>query len=193
LLVDQPTFDPTGTTPPPVFPFFPQADKAQWGGADDNAWVRAGSASSSRLGLDDLRGPTSTQFAGQSAPSRVARSDNLAAGVSLVGGGVGTSESRLEFQGLHGDRFPHGISAGGGVQFSRAAGGLEAASRGTGPGSARTEDNQSFNVSLTEAGNIARAVANGRGNVAGDSQKSGMTANQGSDMPQLGFGGDVGT
>src|SRR5262249_56348635 len=68
LLVDQTTFDPTGTTPPPVFPFFPQADKAQWGGADDNAWGRAGSASSSRLGLGDLLRPTSTPFPRQSHP-----------------------------------------------------------------------------------------------------------------------------
>src|SRR5262249_1933423 len=53
--------------------------------------------------------------------------------------------------------------------------------------------NQSFNVSVSEGGNISRAIAGPRGNVAGDGGgKSGMDASQGGDMVQLGFGADVG-
>jgi RHS repeat-associated protein len=175
-----------------AYPFFPRPMDALWGGVDDLAYVKAGSMSSSRLGLDDLREPTSAQFAGQAAPARISRSDNLSVGVAIVGSTTGSSQSQLEFQDLNGDRFPDVVSANGGVQFSRAVGGLEAASR-PGPGSARKSDNQSFNLSVGMGGNISRTVAGPRGNVVGDTGKTGVDAAQGADMVQLGFGGDVGT
>jgi RHS repeat-associated protein len=187
LVIDQ-NFDPNNAF---AYPFLPQADKAQWGGIDDNAWVKASSASSSRLGLDDLRVPTSAQFAGQSAPARISRSDNLSVNVG-VAASAGNSQSRLEFQDLNGDRFPDVISASGGVQFSRAAGGLEAASRGAGPGSARSSDNQSITISTDGAGNIARAISDARGGVSPSGVRPAPASDQSSDMPRLGFGGDVG-
>jgi RHS repeat-associated protein len=176
-----------------AFAFFPRPMDELWGGVDEQAFVKAGSMSSSRLGLDDIRVPTSAQFAGQSAPARISRSDNLSAAALVVGGSTGDSRSQLEFQDLNGDRFPDVISSNGGVQFSRAAGGLEGGRRGAGAGTARRADNVSVNLSLSAGGNIERAVASGRGHVAGDGVKSGVTAEQSSDMPRLGFGGSVST
>ena len=57
---------------------------------------------------------------------------------------------------LHGDRFPDVVSRTGGVQFSRAAGGLEGGRRG-GPVSPRRSENQSVGASSDLAGNIAVA------------------------------------
>jgi RHS repeat-associated protein len=175
-----------------AFAFFPRPMDELWGGVDEQAFVKAGAMSSSRLGLDDIRLPTSAQFAGQSAPARISRSDNLSAAAEVVGGSTGDSRSLLEFQDLNGDRFPDVISANGGVQFSRAAGGLEGGRRG-GSGTARQADNVSLNLSLSSGGNMERTIASGRGHVAGDAVKSGLTAEQSSDMPRLGFGGSVST
>jgi len=186
LLLLNGSFDPNTAR---AYPYSPRAADALWGGVDDLAWVKAGSASSSRLGLDDIRMPRSEQFAGQSAPARISRSTNTS-GSLAVGGSKGSSESKLEFQDLNGDRFPDVISNGG-VQFTRAAGGLESGRRGSGPGSARKANNESFNASTESAGNISRAIGAARGLVVTDGQKSAQTGKQGADMSPIGFGGDI--
>src|SRR5262249_8520349 len=81
-----------------AYPSIPRPMDALWGGVDDQAYVKAGSMSSSRLGLDDLRVPTAAQFAGQAAPARISNSDNVAVNVAVVGSTTGSSQSQLEFQ-----------------------------------------------------------------------------------------------
>jgi RHS repeat-associated protein len=171
--------------------YFPQPADNSWGGADDQAWVKPAFASSSRLGLDDIRMPTGAQFAGQSAPARISRSTNTSASVAVTAS-TGKSESQLDFQDLNGDRFPDVVSASGGVQFSRAAGGLEAGRRGSGPGTPRSNDNQTVGGSTSLGGNVAVAIGNNKGQVVGSGQRSGESAKQGMDMATLGFSADVG-
>src|SRR5206468_11930569 len=148
-------------------------------------------ASSSRLGLDDIRMPTGAQFAGQSAPARISRSQNTSASVAITAS-TGRSESQLDFQDRSGDRCPDVVSASGGVQFSRAAGGLEAGRRGSGPGTPRSNDNQTVGGSTSLGGNVAVAIGNNKGQVVGSGQRSGESAKQGMDMATLGFSADIG-
>jgi RHS repeat-associated protein len=172
--------------------YFPRPAQALWGGIDEFAWVKAGSASASRLGLDDIRVARSEQFAGASAPARISRSENTSISAGITAS-EGFSESKLDFQDLNGDRFPDIVSASGGVQYSRAAGGLEDQRRGNGAGPARRSNNFTAGASTDGAGNIARAIAAARGQVAGDGTKSGQGAQQGMDMPSLGFSANIGT
>ncbi|MFL6653730.1 MAG: toxin TcdB middle/N-terminal domain-containing protein, partial [Sulfurifustis sp.] len=174
-----------------AYPFSPRPADDLWGGVDDLAYVKAAAASSSRLGLDDIRVLTSQRFAGASAPSRVSRSENVAGSLG-VGGSEGSSESQIEFQDLNGDRFPDVIGHGG-VQYSRAAGGLEASTRGNGQGAARKNDNRSLNASTDGAGNIARAIGDMRAGVSPFGARPAQDGKQGSDMSPLGFGGSIGT
>ena len=114
LLVLSGTYDPNNAR---VYPFAPNPAAAAWGGPDEAAWVKAGEASASRLGLDDIRMPRSEQFAGAGAVPRISRSINIAVSAGF-GASTGDSRSTLEFQDLNGDRYPDVISDGG-VQFSR--------------------------------------------------------------------------
>lgn len=188
LLVLDSSYDPHDAR---AYLFIPRPAEALWGGVDELAWVKSGSASSSRLGLDDIRLARSEQFAGASAPSRISRSENVS-GAAGITASTGSSRSQLEFQDLNGDRFPDVISSNGGVQYTRAIGGLEAGRRGTGLGAARKATNFTAGASTDGAGNIARAIAAARGHVAADGTKSGMTAQQGMDMPSLGFSANIG-
>jgi len=188
LLVVNSSFDATNAR---AYVFFARPADALWGGVDELAWVKAASASSSRLGLDDIRMATSEQFAGASAPSRISRSENTSVSLGITAS-IGSSESKLEFQDLNGDRFPDVISSSGGVQYTRAVGGLEGARRGGGAGSARSADNATAGASTDGAGNIARAIAAARGHVIGDGKKSGETGQQGMDMSPLGFSANIG-
>ena len=188
LLVVNQSFD---TNNARAYPFLPRPADALWGGVDDLAWVKAGSASSSRLGLDDIRMPTSAQFAGASAPARISVSENTSVSVGITAS-EGTSQSKLEFQDLNGDRFPDVISSSGGVQYTSAVGGLEGLRRGGGAGSARSAENKTAGASTDGAGNIARAISAARGHVIGDAKKSGETGQQGMDMSPLGFSANIG-
>ena len=100
----------------------------------------------------------------------------------------GKSTSKLEFQDLNGDRFPDIV--GQGVQFTRGTGVFESTSRTkVGLGAARSSVNETFQGGT--GGSIACATANSRGNVAPSGDKGAPTASQGSDMPSLGYGGNV--
>jgi RHS repeat-associated protein len=188
LLVIDSSYDPNNAY---VYPYAPLPAEELWGEVDDSAWVKAGAASSSRLGLKDISMPHSDQFAGASAPSRISESTNDALSVG-VGGSSGSSQSKLEFQDLNGDGFPD-VIGNSGVQYTRATGELNpTTSSGAGLGSARSSNNESFNASTDGAGNIARAIANARGNDAPKGQQPAPTSSQGSDMSRLGFGADAG-
>ena len=187
LLVLDNSYDPENGR---VYPFVPIPSAELWGGIDELAWIRAAEMSSSRLGLDDIRMPSSEQFAGAAAVARISRSTNNSVSVGITGA-EGDSRSQLDFQDLNGDRFPDVIGHNG-VQYTRMDGGLESGRRNPGLGSARESENTTFGVSTDGAGNIARAIASGRGNVAPDGQKSAETSSQGMDMPSLGFSANIG-
>jgi RHS repeat-associated protein len=172
-----------------AYAFFPRPGQGLWGGVDELAWVKPGSMSSSRFGLDDIRMPRGKDFAGASAPARISKSNNVSASIG-VGGSTGTSESQLEFMDLNGDRFPDVLSNGG-VQFSQAAGGLEGKRRITGPFIARQSSNESWNLSTSGAGSIATAIGDMRAGISPFGVRNAANSKQGSDMPSLGFGGDV--
>ncbi|WP_019143026.1 SpvB/TcaC N-terminal domain-containing protein [Noviherbaspirillum massiliense] len=174
-----------------VYPFVPNPTTMSWGGVDDSAWVKAAEISSSRLGLDDIRMPTGSQFAGAAAVTRISESVNDSVSVGITGS-KGNSRSKLEFQDLNGDRYPDVISQGG-VQYTSMTGPLEGDIRNVGLGSARESDNETYGASTDGAGNIARAIATARGTVAGDTSKNATTAQQGMDMPSLGLSANIGT
>ncbi len=189
LLVVDGSYDPENAR---VYPFAPIPGKQLWGGADDSAWVKAGEASSSRLGLKDILMPHSDKFAGASAPSRISESTNDAVDVGF-GASKGESHSKIEFQDLNGDGFPD-VIGNSGVQYTRGTGDLDLTTKtSAGLGSARSSINESFNASTDGAGNIAKAIANARGNVATNGRQSAPTAQQGSDMPKFGLSGGYGT
>ena len=163
-----------------VYPYASLPAKGLWGGVDELAWVKPGSMSASRLGLDDIRMARSEQFAGQSAPPRISRSVNtsLAVGLSRT---TGTSDSQLEFIDLNGDRFPDVLSNGG-VQFTRAVGGLEGGRR-SGRVQARAAETESFGLSTSGAGSIANAIGDMRAGVSPFGYRPAAGSKQGSDMP----------
>ena len=211
LLVLNETADPATAT---AYPYVPQhsgqswSDPAlprpageRWGGVDELAWVGPGAISASRLGLDDIRAPRAGEFAGASAVARISRSFNasLSVGGSLpvgdisVNGSVsasfGDSRSVLDFQDMNGDRFPD-VLGHGGIQYTRMSGGLDARAGELPDGSARKSDNLSVN--LGAGGTIPVAIGNARGNVPPSGQTTAPSASQGTDMPSLGVGGNLG-
>src|SRR5262249_34583596 len=66
-----------------AYPFMPFPDEASWRGADDGAFVKAGTVSSSRMGLDTIRVPTSADFAGGRAVERLGRASQTAVGAGV--------------------------------------------------------------------------------------------------------------
>ncbi len=188
LLVLDSSFDPENAR---VYPFAPDAEKALWGGMENTAWVKSGEATSSRLGLKDIRMLHSEDFAGAIAPPRISKSTNDA-GTLIVSASEGDSESRVDFQDLNGDRFPD-VIGNSGVQYTAATGELASGtSGGAGLGSARSSSNESFNVSSDAAGNIAAAIGNGKGDVAPSGQKGAASGQQSTDMPRLGLSANGG-
>ncbi len=174
-----------------VYPYAPIPKTGQWGGQDENAWVAPGVMSSSRLGLDDIRMPHSEQYAGASTVPRISRSTNVSASI-VVGASKGDSRSQLDFQDLNGDRFPD-VLGNGGVQYSNMYGGLGSLRGGAGMGIPRSSQNEALSVGLSGGGNNKVSTANAKGDVTPSGQKPAITGTQGSDMPSLGFGGNLGT
>ena len=173
-----------------------------WGGVDEQAWVKAGEMSASRLGLDDIRAPRSSDFAGASGVPRISRStsESTSVGGSVpIGGGAaasgsinmseGDSRSLLDFQDMNGDRFPD-VLGHGGTQFSAMTGGLEATTSNNGVGNARKNNNRSFGGGV--GGNVPVSIGNGSGNVDTSGSRPAQTGQHGNEMPNLGFGGDLG-
>ncbi|HEX7888790.1 MAG TPA: SpvB/TcaC N-terminal domain-containing protein, partial [Ramlibacter sp.] len=173
-----------------VYPFLQQPAEARWGGMDAGAWAGAEVLSSSRMGLDDIRVPTSDQFAGAGAVSRISQSENDSVTLGITGS-KGSSKSLVDYQDLNGDRFPD-VIGNGGVQYTRMTGPLEASTRGNGLGSARESDNETYGASTDGAGNVAVGIANFRGYLAGNGTHSVGGAKQGMDMPSLGFSASIG-
>ncbi|MGB9081499.1 MAG: SpvB/TcaC N-terminal domain-containing protein, partial [Desulfuromonadaceae bacterium] len=179
-----------------VYPFVPVPAADAWGGLDDGVWVKALQTSTARLGLDDIRLPRSENFAGAAAPSRISKSKNNSISGSFggVGGGYskGSSESKLDFMDLNGDRFPDVVSQSG-VQYTRPDGALEVKKNNdVNLGTPRSTKNETYQGSLN-SGSIAGAIANARSNVAPSGGGGASSASHGSEMPTFNVDGSYGT
>ncbi|MGQ0837718.1 SpvB/TcaC N-terminal domain-containing protein [Actinokineospora sp.] len=186
-------------TPPKIVVFAPAPAPGRWAGSDENTWVAAGSASSSRLGLDSIDVARDIDFAGATAVSRRGRTQQVSTtlGVSIpgipIGAGAsvakGASTGQVDFLDLNGDRFPDVVGSAG-VQYSDMVGGL-GDTRGSVGGNVREADSQSYSVS-GNAGSPARTSSTARGQDVPTGGKSNNTAKSGVEMPALGVGGNLG-
>ncbi|MEV8438665.1 SpvB/TcaC N-terminal domain-containing protein [Actinosynnema sp. NPDC051121] len=196
--VDDFTDNPTAPAPR-VAVFAPLPAQNRWAGADDNTWVSATGASSSRYGLDTIDVVTDAEFAGATGVSRRGRTQQISTtfGVSVPGVPVGAgasvakggTEGQVDFLDLNGDRFPDVVGAAG-IQYSDMVGGL-GGTRGSLNGSVRESDSLSYSVS-SNAGSPARTVGTARGADAPTGAKGANTAKSGVEMPGLGVSGSLG-
>ncbi|QFZ21108.1 SpvB/TcaC N-terminal domain-containing protein [Saccharothrix syringae] len=184
---------------PRIVVFAPLPAQDRWAGADDNTWVAAGSASSSRLGLDTVDVVTDADLAGATAVSRRGRTQQISTtfGASIPGVPIGAGASvakgettgQVDFLDLNGDRFPDVVGSGG-VQYSDMVGGL-GGTRGSLGGAVRESDSLAYSVSAN-AGSPARTSGNSRGSDAPNGGRAANTAKSGAEMPALGVGGNLG-
>jgi RHS repeat-associated protein len=190
--------NPTVNTPRIVV-FAPLPAQDRWAGADDNTWVAAGAAASSRLGTDTIDVVTDADFAGATGVSRRSRTQQVSTtfGASIpgvpIGGGAsvakGRSSAEVDFLDLNGDRFPDAVGSAG-VQYSDMVGGL-GDTRGNLGDKVRESDSLAFTVSAN-AGSPARTSASGRGQDIPGGNRTNNTAKAGPEMPSLGIGGNLG-
>jgi RHS repeat-associated protein len=195
---DVPEFD-GRVAQPRIVVFAPMPARGQWGSDDENTWVAADGAASSRLGTDTINVARNDEFVGASAVSRVAStqqiSTTLGAGIPgiPIGAGAsvarGSSTSEIDFLDLNGDRFPDVVGSGG-IQYSDMNGGL-GDTRGSLGGNVRESETTAFTVSAN-AGSPARTASNANGQGAPAADESANTAKSGSEMPGLGIGGSMG-
>jgi RHS repeat-associated protein len=184
---------------PRIVVFAPLPGLGRWAGGDDNTWVAAGTAASSRLGLDTIDVATDADFAGATGVSRRSRNQQISTtfGASIpgvpIGAGAsvarGDSSGEVDFLDLNGDRFPDAAGSGG-VQYSDMIGGL-GGKRGSLDGKVRESDSTAFTVSAN-AGSPARTSSTARGQDAPAGNRTATTAKSGVEMPALGVGGSLG-
>ena len=185
------TYDPRTAK---VHPFLPFPDEKSWRGADDSAWIKASTVSSSREGMDTIGVPTAGDVAGSRAVSRLSHTSQDATGaeVSYLSGSTsnGGTASDVDFLDLNGDRFPD-IVSNGKVQYTSSNGGLDAASRAVpGLGAPRDSDASATNVGV--GGSPAHFAANGRGEVDTADQAPVRGNKSGSQMVSLGLSAGLG-
>jgi RHS repeat-associated protein len=192
-----PVFDATTDFDPRTaraYLFNPSPATGSWRGPDELTFVRAGSMSSSRLGLDDVSVPRPDDFAGARAVDRlsVAEQTSVGGGVSFLSGSVsdGSNRSQVEYLDLNGDRFPDIVSAGQ-VQYTTITGGLEQGSRPVpGLGAPREGDAGAVNVGV--GGSPAAFFASGRSEVDTASKAAPRGNTTGTQMQPLGLSGGLG-
>ncbi|WP_157367925.1 SpvB/TcaC N-terminal domain-containing protein [Alloactinosynnema sp. L-07] len=190
------TADPKAKTPKIVV-FAPLPALGRWAGADDNTWVSAAGASSSRLGSDVIDVVTDADFAGATGVARRGRtqqiSTTLGAGIGGIGVGgsvaKGRSTGQVDFLDLNGDRFPDVVGSGG-VQYSDMVGGL-GSTRGSVGGNVRESESLAYSVSAN-AGSPARTSSTARGQDIPSGGTNANSAKAGTEMPTLGVGGNLG-
>jgi RHS repeat-associated protein len=169
--------------------FAPFPEDKSWRGPDDLGWVRSGSMSSSRMGLDTIDVPRPAEFAGGRAVSRFSHTSQTAtgAGLILVGGSNsdGTATGEVDYIDLNGDGFPD-IVGDGGVQYTTMTGGLEPNSHDvTGLGPPRDTHATSWNVGV--GGSPASFSGSGRGEIDTSGKAPPASNRTGSQMTRLGL------
>ncbi|MDQ4071014.1 MAG: sugar-binding protein [Actinomycetota bacterium] len=181
--------------PAKAYAFMPFPEELKWAGPDESTWVKDGSASSSRVGADTVAVPTSSDFAGGRAVSRLSRTSQTAVGAGAIVSGsfsVGTSYGEVEYMDTNGDQFPE-IVGNGRIQYTTPTGGLEPANR-TIPNLGRPRENEPDDRA-TNAG-IGGSPAMFQGNAKGEVDTAGKgaprTNNTGSQMQPLGLSASAG-
>jgi RHS repeat-associated protein len=182
---------------PKIVVFAPLPAQGRWAGADDNTWVAADGAASSRFGMDTIDVATDAEFAGATGVSRRGRTQQISAtfGVGVPGIGAGASAAKgestgqVDFLDLNGDRFPDVVGSAG-VQYSDPVGGL-GDTRGTVGGSIRESDSLAYSVSAN-AGSPARTSSTARGQDVPTGGTNANSAKAGTELPTLGVGGNLG-
>lgn len=182
---------------PKIVVFAPLPAQGRWAGADDNTWVAADGASSSRFGMDTIDVASDADFAGATGVSRRGRTQQISTtfGVSVPGIGAGASVAKgestgqVDFIDLNGDRFPDVVGSAG-VQYSNPYGGL-GDTRGDVGGSVRESGSLAYSVSAN-AGSPARTSSTARGQDIPTGGTNANTAKAGTEMPALGVGGSLG-
>ncbi|SDI20785.1 RHS repeat-associated core domain-containing protein [Actinokineospora alba] len=186
------TADPK-VTAPKIVVFAPMPALGRWAGADENTWVAAAGASSSRLGLDVIDVMRDADFAGATAVPRRGKTKQISTtlGVGPLGGSLakGRSTGEVDFLDLNGDRFPDVVGSAG-VQYSDMTGGL-GGTRGSVGGNVRESESLAYSVS-GNAGSPARTSSSGRGQDVPTGGTNANTAKSGVEMPALGIGGNLG-
>ena len=186
------TFDPRTAK---AYPFMPFPEEGSWRGAEPGAFVKAGTMSSSRMGLHTIQVPTAGEFAGGRAVERLSHASQTAVGggVSFLSGSIsnGGTTSDVDYLDLNGDHFPD-IVGNGRVQYTTPTGALEAGNRvvpglGGGP-----RDGPASALNVGVGGSPASFTADGRAQVdaSGHAPPKGNTT--GSQMTDLGLSGGLG-
>ena len=192
---DEFTADPR-IDPPKVTPFRPSPQNLRWE-SGEHSWVGPAGASSSRMGVDSIRLPRPSDFAGGSAVPRLSRSDQISL-TGSVGGGPGTiggstasgdSTGQVDFLDMNGDHFPDVVGAGG-VQYTDPNGALSDKHGPMLDGAVRKSSNSSGGIS---AGSAARTITTGRGHAASPGHTTSNTADAGSELPPFSVGGSWGS
>ncbi len=173
-------------------------DSDIWGGQDEHVWVAADRMSSSRRGADHIEVPEPGNIAAGRSVERISVGDQDAVGIGVgfLSGSraCGSSSAKLDFMDMNGDAFPDviGIDK---IQYTTMTGGLEenpvpvAQFNGIRDS---TNESQNAGAGFGVGGNPATTKANSRNGVAPTGSKSNSTGEQGSQMPSLGFSGQLG-
>ncbi|OQW90657.1 MAG: hypothetical protein BWK78_06475, partial [Thiotrichaceae bacterium IS1] len=180
-------------------PFYPDAATQRWQSTDEEAWLAATVASSSRNGIDNIEVPRPQQFAGASAVPRLNRSKQLgfSLGVSLppIPASLSASMSDtksyglLDMMDLNGDSFPDVLGACG-AQYTNMLGALEGGCHGGSfSGDVRNSDGSGVNFGI--GGSYPFATPNGKGKMDATGSSGGGTANHRDLMASLGVSANV--
>lgn len=110
---------------------YPNAANQAWQGYDDQTWLKATTASSSRFGLDQVESADPVPGAGARAIVKLSRSDSTTYSLSGGGGGLsggasqtnGTSQTLVDFMDMNGDRYPDVVGMDR-IQYTAPFGGL---------------------------------------------------------------------
>ncbi|MFC7615672.1 SpvB/TcaC N-terminal domain-containing protein [Actinokineospora soli] len=184
---------------PKIVVFAPMPAQNRWAGADDNTWVAARGAASSRLGSDTIDVTTDADLVGATGVARRGRTQQVSTtfgaslpGVPIGAGGSlakGRSRGQVDFVDLNGDRFPDVVGEAG-VQYSDMVGGL-GDTRGSVGGDVRQSESLAYSASAN-AGSPARTSSSARGQDIPSGGTNANSAKSGTEMPSLGVGGTLG-
>ncbi|MDI2131271.1 SpvB/TcaC N-terminal domain-containing protein [Yinghuangia seranimata] len=178
---------------PRIAVFAPQPAQGRWVASDDSTWAGPGTAASSRMGPDTVDVVTDADLAGATGPIRRGRTQQISTTLTLGpfggSGAAGTTAGEVDFLDLNGDGYPDVVGSKE-IQYSDMNGGL-GSTRGVLGSNVRESDSTSGGVSLS-AGSPTRTTTTAAGRDAPTGESGANSARNGSEMPSLGIGGNLG-